>query len=214
MEKKLEFYYIRHADTCGAGCGDRCPCDIDLSPLGEKQIELLAARFEGQRFDYVLSSPLVRCVKTAAAVCKRLEGTPKIEIVPHLIENGTVPGYTGADIDYLRRYYDNIALCEDSLEPFGSNMTDEENDERAFNTAKYLKIRFALGDRVLIFCHGSFGNHLIPAMVEMGKGNYILSLSNTGVTKMKFTPDGRQRISFLNDISHLRPLMPEYEFDT
>ena len=213
-EKKLEFYYIRHADTAGSKKAGIYDCDIDLSPLGLKQADLLAKRFEGKSFDCILSSPLIRCVKTAAAVAKGLEGKKTIEIVPELIENGTVPGYERVNLDLLKEIYPDITLCEDRIFDIKSNKTDFENDERAFALARYLKLRFTFGQRVLIFCHGSFGNHLLPKMVEMGEGNYILSLSNTGVSKVKYTPDGKQRLSFVNDISHLRPVFENFEFDT
>lgn len=212
--RKLEFFYFRHANT-NADYGDRCKCDVDLSPLGEEQIKLLGKRFAGKQFDVILCSPLIRCVKTAAAVARELEKPVTIEIVPELIENGTLPGYAGVDMEYLKRYYPDIKLCEDkNICGNFKNQNDRQNDKRAKKLAKYLKKRFDYGQRVAIFCHGSFGNHLIPALVEMGKGNYILSLSNASVTKIKLTSDGKQRISFHNDISHLRPLDENYEFDT
>lgn len=212
---RLEIYYVRHADTCGTRLEGRPECDIDISELGEKQAALLGERFAGKHFDAVLSSPMVRAVKTAAAVCEKLEGKPVIEIVPEFIENGTMPEYGTCDIDYLRRYWPDIKMCEDRIVS-GTIKTgnDRENDRRAKALVAYLRSRFTYGQKIIVFCHGSFGNHFIPAAVEMGKGNYILSISNTSVSKIKYTTDGKQRLSFCNDISHLRPLMPEYEFDT
>lgn len=213
--QKLEIFYIRHADTAGAGCGDRCQCDIDLSAFGEEQCELLAKRFEGISFDAVLCSPLVRAVKTAAAVCRALETPPVMEIVPELIEKGTMPGYPGADIGYLKRYYPDIVLCKDEI--YGengvfSNVTDEENTERAKAVIKYLRNRFTYGQKIAVVSHGSFGNSFLPAAVDMDEGDFILSINNTSVSKIKYTTDGKQRLSFVNDMSHLRPLMPDYEF--
>lgn len=214
-EQKLEIFYIRHADTAGADCADRSRCDIDLSPLGEEQCRLLADRFAGKSFDAVLCSPLVRAVKTAAAVCRALETPPVIEIVPELIEKGTMPGYPGADIGYLKRYYPDIALCKEKI--YGengvfSNLTDEENTERAQAVIRYLRGRFSFGQKIAVVSHGSFGNSFLPAAVDMAEGDFILSINNTSVSKIKYTTDGKQRLSFVNDISHLRPLMPEYEF--
>lgn len=213
MDERFEIFYIRHADTSGASCEDRSPCDIGLSELGEKQIILLAKRFEGKSFDAVFSSPLVRAVKTAAAAASLLEGSPEIEIIPELAENGSLKKYSGVDMEYLKRYYPRLALCKDRICPAGyGDETDEENDERARHIVEYFRNRFGFGQRIAVFAHGSFGNHFIPAAVEMGAGNYILSINNTSVSKIKYTPDGKQRISFQNDFSHLRPLMPDYEF--
>lgn len=212
---KLEIFYIRHADTSCAVREGACGCDIGLSPFGEKQLSALADRFRGASFDAVLCSPLVRAVKTAAVLAEALEPKPVIEIVPELIEKGTMPGYTGADIDFLKRYYPDIVLCKDEI--YGengvfSNVTDEENTERAKAVIKYLRSRFTFGQRIAVVSHGSFGNSFLPAAVDMDEGDFILSINNTSVSKIKYTADGKQRLSFVNDMSHLRPLMPDYEF--
>ncbi len=212
MEEKFEIFYIRHADTSGAPIEGASKCDIGLSALGEEQIKLLAQRFAGASFDAVLSSPLIRAVKTAAAVVEKLEYPKEIEIVPELKENGSTKDYLGVDMDFLGKYFDKLTLCKDEICENFKDETDEDNDKRAKEIIAYLKERFGFGKRILVFAHGSFGNHFIPAAVEMGKGNYILSINNTSVTKIKYTTDGKQRVSFQNDFSHLRPLMPDYEF--
>lgn len=212
MEEKFEIFYIRHGDTKNHDFADRDECDIDLSELGEKQIALLAERFSGKHFDAVFTSPLVRAVKTAAAVCNALETKPTLEILPQIIENGSTYGYFGQSSEYLSRYYDKIKLNSD-LPLMYDNFEDEDNDKRARAVIDYFRSRFTYGQKILVVAHGSFGNHFIPVAVEMGDGNYILSINNTSVTKIKYTTDGKQRISFCNDFSHLRPLMPDYEFE-
>lgn len=214
MEEKFEIFYFRHAETADGTNGNRSKCDIDLTENGEKQILLLGERFKGKTFDAVFSSPLIRCVKTCNAVVNQLAGKPEVEILPELIENGTIPGYPGVDMNIINAFCPGAVLCRDKIMDIKSNMTDEENDIRARALADYFKSRFTFGQRIAVFCHGSLGNHFIPAAVEMGEGNYILSLSHTSVSKIKYTPDGKQRISFLNDISHLRPIFENYEFDT
>lgn len=215
-DRQLEIFYIRHADTTNAHVEGECDLDIGISELGEKQCILLADRFCGCRFDAVFSSPLIRAVKTAARVCEKLANSPEIEIIPELIENGTMPGYTGINISLLSRYYNKIKICNDTvfrnLGNTFTNLSDTDNDLRGAATSEYFKKRFSSGEKILVFAHGSFGNHFIPASVGMPSGDYILSINNTSVTKIKYTYDGKQRISFCNDFSHLRPLMPDYEF--
>lgn len=211
---RFEIYYIRHGDTSKAPFDDRDRCDIDLSPLGEQQARLLGERFKGKKFDAVLSSPLVRAVKTAAAVAEKLDGDVKIEVLPELIENGSTFGYRGCDAEYLKKYYPDIFVTNGAV--FGeteaiTNRCDEENDARAARLIEYLRSRFTYGQRILVFAHGSFGNHFIPAAVGIQPGDFILSINHTSVSKIKYTDDGDKRISFMNDMSHLRPLMPEYE---
>lgn len=213
--KKLEFFYIRHADTVGASSDGRDSCDIGLSAIGEKQIELLGERFKGMQFDAILSSPLVRCIKTAASVANALKNPLPIEIVPELIEKGSTENYVGCSLLVLQSYYKNLKLCHDLV--FGTtqghfpNTTSEDVDLRAEALSRYLLNRFHYGQRIMIVSHGTFGNHFIPAMLGVKLNDTIISLNNTSVSKIKFTDDGKKRLSFHNDISHLRSIMPEYE---
>ncbi len=213
MEEKFEIFYIRHADTDPPRLESASTCDVCLSETGYKQIALLGERFAGKQFDAIFSSPLVRAVRTAAAVAERLDNPPPIEIMPELIENGSCRGYVGNSIEFLRGIYPDMKMCPDKLITEAYDDEDDDvNDWRAGIITDYFKKRFGYGKKIAVFAHGSFGNHFIPAAVEMGKGNYILSINHTSVTKIKYTPDGKQRISFQNDFSHLRSLMPDYEF--
>ncbi|MCQ2484089.1 MAG: histidine phosphatase family protein [Clostridia bacterium] len=212
MEEKFEIFYIRHGETTNGLFEDRDTCDVNLTETGVKQAELLGERFKGRHFDAVFSSPLVRAVRTAAAVCNQLDNHPEIEILPQIIENGSSYGYFGESLEYLSRYYDRLKLNSD-MPLMYDNLEDSDNDKRARAVIDYFRSRFTYGQRIIVFAHGSFGNHFLPQAVEMGEGNYILSLNNTSVSKVKYTTDGKQRISFCNDFSHLRPLMPDYEFD-
>ncbi|MCQ2476835.1 MAG: histidine phosphatase family protein [Clostridia bacterium] len=213
---KKEIFYIRHAEPDTNNWADRSHCDIDLTEKGESQAKLAAERFRGREINYLFSSPLVRCIKTAVAFANVLGTHPEIIVIPELIENGSLPDYKGVDMEHLAGYYDNLTLCEEKLYDFpnGENESDEVNVERAEIITAWMKEKLQYGEKALVFCHGSFGNYFIPAAVGMKQGDYILSLSHTSVTKIKYTSDGKQRISFMNDISHLRPLLPDYEFDT
>lgn len=213
-DERFEIFYIRHADTSGARLAGKNACDVDISDLGEKQIRLLAERFAGCSFDAVFSSPLARAVKTAAAVAGKLDSANSIEIIPCLAENNTMnSGYKGADLSFLKQYYPDIILNTDNIYPASyPDGTDEENNKRAEVLISYFRKRFTYGQKILVFSHGSFGNAFIPSAVGIRDGDFIFSINNTSVTKIKYTPDGKQRISFMNDMSHLRPLMPDYEF--
>ena len=211
MEEKFEIFYVRHGETDVSLLEGRDTCDVNLSETGVKQAELLGERLAGAHFDAVFSSPLVRAVRTAAAVCRRLDGQPEIELLPQIIENGSSYGYFGESIEYLSRYYDRLKPNTD-LPLMYDNLEDSDNDARARAVIDYFKSRFTYGQKIIVFAHGSFGNHFLPQAVEMGDGNYILSINNTSLSKIKYTSDGKQRLSFVNDFSHLRPLMPDYEF--
>lgn len=213
---KKEIFYIRHAEPLEGNCEDRSKCDINLSEKGLMQAGLLSDRFKEKEFDHIITSPLIRCFRTAVAVAKVLNNPPTIIILPELIENGTLPDYNCPDLDYFKSYYPNVEFCDKQIYEFvtNTNSDDSVNDERAYAISDYLKEITKYGEKTAVFCHGSFGNHFIPAAVNMQRGDFILSISHTSVTKIKYTSDGKSRISFLNDISHLRPIMKNYEFDT
>lgn len=217
-DNKLEIFYIRHADADAGSIDDRDKCDRDITELGELQLKYLAKRFEGAKFDAVLSSPLVRTVKTAAAVANALEDKPVIEIVPELIERGATPGYNGCGPEYLKRYYGKLKMCEDNI--FGGEGTDFPNETkedtllRAKALVEYLQQRFDYGQKIILVSHGVFGiNFYQAAMGIFNEYNFRMTTFNTAVTKIKFTPDGVRRISFHNDVSHLLPIMPDFQYD-
>ncbi len=212
MDNRFEIFYVRHALTQEGNFADRDKCDIDLDETGEKQIELLSERLKGREFTAVFSSPLVRAVKTASAVCKKLSNSPVIEILPQLCENGTTENYFGQDENYLKRYYEKIIINND-LPLYFKTETEEQNNERAKTVIDYFKNRFTYGDKIIVFAHGSFGTNFLSNAVGIKDRDFIFSLNNTSISKIKYTPDGMKRISFANDFSHLRPLMPDYEFD-
>ncbi|MBQ6708260.1 MAG: histidine phosphatase family protein [Clostridia bacterium] len=216
--QKFEIFYIRHADVVGGSHGDRDVCDRDLTELGEKQILLLGERFAGKSFDAIFSSPLIRCVKTAAAVANRLEGHPQIEIMPELIENGSTYGYKGLPVEELKKYYDNVIECPDNIygeDGIFEHDTKEKNMIRAKAVNEYFRKRFGFGKKILVFAHACIGNSVIQTSVSVPYEHsaFRMTLFNTSVTKLKYTSDGVERVSFHNDVSHLRSIMPDYEFE-
>lgn len=58
----MEIYLLRHAHSLQNAGKDRPNCD--LSKYGKKQAKNLAKQLENIHFDYVLSSPLLRCQET------------------------------------------------------------------------------------------------------------------------------------------------------
>ncbi len=210
----LEIYYIRHADAEKGTTADRDVCDRDITELGETQLKYLAKRFEGTKFDAILSSPLVRTVKTAAAVAGATEDKPVIEIMPELIERGATYGYMGCSLEYLGKYYDKLKYCEDKIYEIPRDETKEDTLLRAKAVIDYLIKRFGYGKKIVIVSHGVYGiNFYQSAMGIENEYNFRMTTFNTAVTKIKFMSDGVKRIAFHNDVSHLIPIMPNYQFE-
>lgn len=214
--QKLEIIFIRHGDTEGASCEERCHCDISLTDLGRRQAALLGERLAHGGFDAVFSSPLVRAVQTAAATAQRQSEKPEIELMPELAEVGTTAGYAFCTQDYLKSYYDRLFFCPDSLgvdraAGFPSE-SEAESALRAKRCAEYFRERFTYGERIAVFSHGSFATLFLRAALGIEESGFIFSMNNTAVSKLKYTSDGRVRLSFHNDTSHLRVLKPDMDF--
>ena len=217
-KKHLEIYYIRHADRAGTGSGDRPKYDNDLSELGHAQGRALSERFAGMHFDAVLTSPMVRCVETCGYALAKCTHRPPVEICQALIEKGTPAGYHGQSLDYLSRYCEGVCACPDAV--FGGeaqifeSQTKAECLERAAAFNDYLRRRFTFGQRILVCSHGTLGNSILQTAVSLRReeiADFIFTLYYTSVSKYKFSEDGRERISFVNDISHLHGLMGNIE---
>lgn len=210
----LEIFYIRHADAEKGPSDDRDVCDRDITELGELQLKYLTKRFEGAKFDAIFSSPLVRTLKTAAAVANADKDKPVIEIMPELIERGATPGYSGCSLDYLKKYYENIKYCEDK---FYENIWDDTKEDtllRAKAVIEYLLKRFGYGKKIVLVSHGVYGINFYQAAMGIEKEyNFRMTTFNTAVTKIKFSSDGVRRIAFHNDVSHLLPIMPDFQYE-
>lgn len=217
-KKHLEIYYIRHADRSGTGSGDRPEFDNDLSELGHAQGRALSERFAGMHFDAVLSSPMVRCVETCSYALAKCPDRPPVEICPALIEKGTPAGYLGQSLSYLSRYCEGVISCPDIVyggpEQYFASETKADCMARAAALNDYLRRRFTFGQRILLCSHGTLGNSILQTAVSLRReeiADFIFTLYYTSVSKYKFSEDGRERISFVNDISHLRGLMGNIE---
>lgn len=213
----LEILYVRHADAAAGSADGRDRCDRDVTPLGEKQLELLSERFRGAEIDAVFSSPLVRTVKTAAAVANGIGGNIPVELLPEIIEKGATPGYTGLPVDELKIYYPNLILCKDKICSLPSAEDEEESKEQCLARARavtgYLTKRFKPGQKIVLVSHGVFGiNFFQAAMGIINEYSFRYTTDNTAITKLRFEPEGVRRIAFSNDVSHLIPGFPEYRF--
>lgn len=84
--------------------------------------------------------------------------------------------------------------------------------ERAKNAIKKIKERFQNDERVIVFAHGTFNNHLISAALGFPvRADFNFCQENTGLTCIKFMPDGNTKAEFINDYCHLNSLdEPEF----
>jgi broad specificity phosphatase PhoE len=94
------FYLIRHGehDWLQRGIAGRMP-GVHLNEAGRKQVDELADRLKGVRFDTIFSSPLERAIETAEPIAKA-QGKA-LTIAPEILELdfGEWNGKTRAELD-------------------------------------------------------------------------------------------------------------------
>lgn len=95
-----------------------------------------------------------------------------------------------------------VEIMPDAFEV--DNETTEDAYIRAKNVIETIKNRFSNDKRVIIFAHGTFNNYLINAAIGFPvHDDFNFCQENTGLTCIKFMPDGKTKIEFSNDYCHL-----------
>jgi probable phosphoglycerate mutase len=210
-----ELFIIRHADAIPdedeiipSGVYD----DLPLSRIGREQAQALAERLSSLNFDAIYSSPLRRCLETAAPLAGRMALTPITvpalkevhigEVLPLPADTTDLAALTKAlqerQLEIVRKAgeagnWDVIEGSEPSKE-FRQRVV-EAIDEIAYRN---------VGQRVLIFCHGGVVNTYVAEVLGLQK-EFFFPAGNTSITIVRAS--GYRRVLYvLNDLAHLAPL--------
>lgn len=185
--------------------------DLDISPIGAKQLEYLKKRFENIHIDKIYSSPLIRAQKTAEAI----KGEKDIEIVllKELSElhGGVVEGRKFAEafatIEGLADAWDNHP--QDFAPPEGETMRHAY--ERIWDAIQYI-VKNNKNKTIACSSHGGLTRCLTCRLMknDINELKNIPWSDNTAV--MLFEIDNNMNISlkYFNDVSHLpKELVPD-----
>lgn len=220
-EYKLQIYITRHGESLGnvsaplgEGKKERTLCekhDPELTPLGQKQAELLGERLKQVKFDAIFSSTLIRAILTAREVFLRQpDGIVPIEPVRDLVEIGTPWDYVGHSTQEIQSRGVNVLsprfIAGNAADWIAAEKLDEREAflNRAEGCIRYFRSRFQNGEKILVVAHGSFNTYLVRAALGLNNtNNFYFCQENTGLTKIKYVLDGAARLSYANDTSHL-----------
>lgn len=194
--------------------------DPELTPFGVEQAALLGKRLSGLSFDAIFASPLIRAVSTAHEVWARQpQVAPQIEGLRDLIESGTPWDYAGYPPEVIKERYPHVkgveflGLDEDKWARLELEDTQGARLERARLCINYFRERFQNGENIFIAAHGGFNTYLTRAALGLtNEKGFNFCQENTGLTKIKYYVDGRVRLSYANDTSHLFYKMPGITF--
>lgn len=204
-----KLYLIRHCQSMG-NIQHRFQgrFDADVSPDGEKQLELLGLRFRNEPIDVIYTSPLKRARATAEAVAKY---HPGIAVIAE-------PGFTEIDcgrmenllLSEVAKLFPEVAMNWDKspdLCRFPGGETMREVYERV-NGALDRVIADNPGKTIVITTHGGALRN-IYARVRFGELTGIREsevFGNTGVSTL-IAGEGKLRFESVNDLDHLPEAM-------
>ena len=210
-----ELFIVRHADAIPdeneiipSGIYD----DLPLSRIGREQAETLAERLGSLSFDAMYSSPLRRCLETAAPLAERLGMTPIVVEDLKEIKLGNIrplPG-DGNDLAALTRALQERQMDIVRMAGAAGNWDVIPDSEPSKSFRKRVVealdgiARNHIGQRVLAFAHGGVVNAYVAEVLGLGK-EFFYPAANTAITVVRVS--GKHRVLFvLNDLSHLKRL--------
>jgi probable phosphoglycerate mutase len=216
-DNATELFLIRHGDAI-PGAEEIIPSGIynnlPLSQKGRQQAAALAERLKSIHFDAVFSSPLRRCLETAAPLVAQIGLEPEvIEDIKevHLGDVIAMPEMQASD-DLATL---SLALRERQEEiirqvgPMGNwDAIPGSESSKAFRRRVQNAIDKIVmghnGQRVLIFAHGGVINAYAAEALDLDR-DFFFPCANTSITVIRANRINRV-IYVLNDIAHLKIL--------
>jgi broad specificity phosphatase PhoE len=198
---------LRHGESVGnAESRWQGQTDFPLNDVGREQARALAERWknEGETFDLILTSPLIRAKETAQIVASALNVKAVEEPLLMERDNGEFSGLTADEA--LNKF-----PRPEFFTPYDSVGGDGEGDWELFLRAgqalqNILKKNAA---NYLVVSHGGLLNQFMHAVVGVApQANYAgtrFNFDNAAFARLVYSPtQHRWRIDVLNDCAHWR----------
>jgi len=207
-----ELFIVRHADAIPdedeiipSGIYD----DLPLSRTGRNQAQALAERLSGLSFNAMYSSPLRRCLETAAPLAEHLGITPIIAEGLKEIKLGNIRPLPndGQDLAALtkalqERQLDIVRLAGET--GHWDVIPDSEPSiafrKRVVETLDEIASKH-IGQRIIAFAHGGVINAYIAEVLGLQK-DFFFPAANTSITIVRAS-NKRRVLYVLNDTGHI-----------
>ncbi len=196
----MRLILIRH----GRQSSPLCNVNVDLSEVGRKQAQLLAARLKELTPDLIYTSGLIRAKQTAEI----LFGTEATFLEREALNEISFGDMTGeADSRNAVLFQDYFAAKkrkEENLRLPGGECPTEVFDR----AVKVVEEAIASGAGIVVFVtHGGVIRALVAGLLGLGAGQMLRiadSLEHTSVTELKYSKEADCfSLEKLNDASHL-----------
>jgi 2,3-bisphosphoglycerate-dependent phosphoglycerate mutase len=207
-----ELFIVRHADAIPeadeiipSGVYD----DLPLSSIGREQARALAERLGSTGFKAIYSSPLKRCLETAAPLAGRLGLEPVIVADLAEIRLGEVISLPqdGNDVETLTKALQarqleivRIAGTTGNWDAITGSEPSKEFRKRVVTALDEIA-NHHIGERVLVLAHGGVVNAYVAEVLGLER-EFFYPAANTSISVVRVA--GTQRVLFvLNDLGHL-----------
>jgi 2,3-bisphosphoglycerate-dependent phosphoglycerate mutase len=207
-----EIFLVRHADAI-PGEDEIIPSgiydDLPLSRTGREQVQALAKRLSGFSFDAIYSSPLRRCLETAAPLAERLGMTPIIVEGLKEIKLGNIHPLPDDNHDLMaltkalqERQLDIVRIAGETGHWDGIPDSEQSKSfrQRVVETLDEIANKH-IGQRILAFAHGGVINAYIAEVLGLKK-DFFFPAANTSITIVRAS-DKHRVLYVLNDIGHI-----------
>ena len=194
---------VRHGETtwniAGRYQGQE---DTPLSPLGQRQGQLLAQALKDIPIDYCLSSPLQRAYQTCSYCAELHQLTPIKDARLLEINHGTWEGVLAEDIQ--KQYPQEFELWHSSPQlvqmPQGENLEDVRQRVRA--AFDEYAVKYA-GKTILVAAHDAVNKAIICDVLGLGMEHFWqIKQDNTCINVLEYQK-GTWRLVLLNSTNHL-----------
>ncbi|MCQ2462191.1 MAG: histidine phosphatase family protein [Clostridia bacterium] len=205
-----ELIFVRHARSWGneenrENAPAHHPDDPPLSPVGQKQAQLLSNRFFTGGIDAIYSSPLLRAVGTAVPTAEKLNLS--IELVPFLVETDTK--ISGTDEKTLASMSDKIIVPYSHYTPIAD--TEENRRLRAKRSMDYILKKSKSARRIMVVSHGTFLKYVYEYVLGIENGGlFRWSNDNCSITRIILYKNDTPKLKQQNDRLHLTGIEPDY----
>lgn len=200
-----KIYLVRHCEAIGNFKKlFQGTTDLDITELGQKQLDFLTKRFEDIHLDCVYSSPLIRTQKTAKAVIGAKGLTPiihkgLIELDGGILEGKPFlePSFANPQIKYTWFNEPHNFVAEG-----GEHMRDAY--ERIWNAIAEI-VKENPNKTVACATHGGVIRCLMSRLYygDITRLKDVPISSNTAVSLIEFDENLNHKIIFNNDAGHL-----------
>jgi broad specificity phosphatase PhoE len=202
----MRVYLIRHGQTeWNAKDLALGQSDIDLSEKGKAQLERLRERFEDVKIDRIISSDLLRCRRTSAAVAGD-KGAP-IEYLPALRER-SFGSWEGKENSVVNAQLFEMAK-NNGLPLYDAKAPDGESHRDVWDRVEPVLFPYLQEDlQLVIVTHGGTSRVILSILLKGTlETTFGFRVEHSAVSQIDRRPDGPFILNVYNDCSHLTGLI-------